>query len=283
MCAPAALCCCRWKRGGRLVAAVLCTFLEDSKQKKSWVKNNFLPPVLEFRWGSWVQAQRRLPGQAERYVPPKESWRIRRLAQLLRRCFHGCLESIQPSNPTPTRAASAFIELQQTDGRPSQTLAAQQTAQDGGPLVQCQQWVCRFFSSYLFMRSVEETHADMLGVPSPPCSYIEGIVRGYRNGLLTGTNYTNMTQCENIDGNLLFPRPRPAYPIPTPDPDSFRQTSSSSWAPPTATSSHPSLPTPPRRASRPRQQTSSSPSSATSAPTPSAPSPSSWTTSRTAT
>lgn len=35
----------------------------------------------------------------------------------------------------------------------------------------------------------------------PPRSYIEGIVRGYRNGLLTGTNYTNMTQCETIDGN----------------------------------------------------------------------------------
>lgn len=34
-----------------------------------------------------------------------------------------------------------------------------------------------------------------------PRSYIEGIVRGYRNGLLTGTNYTNMTQCETIDGN----------------------------------------------------------------------------------
>jgi len=31
-------------------------------------------------------------------------------------------------------------------------------------------------------------------------SYIEGIVRGYRNGLLTGTNYSNMTQCETIDG-----------------------------------------------------------------------------------
>ncbi|KAJ4306734.1 H(+)-transporting V0 sector ATPase subunit d [Collariella sp. IMI 366227] len=29
--------------------------------------------------------------------------------------------------------------------------------------------------------------------------YIEGIVRGYRNGLLTSTNYTNMTQCETID------------------------------------------------------------------------------------
>jgi V-type H+-transporting ATPase subunit d len=31
-------------------------------------------------------------------------------------------------------------------------------------------------------------------------SYIEGIVRGYRNALLTGQNYSNLTQCETIDG-----------------------------------------------------------------------------------
>lgn len=30
--------------------------------------------------------------------------------------------------------------------------------------------------------------------------YVEGIVRGYRNTLLTGQNYGNLTQCENIDG-----------------------------------------------------------------------------------
>ncbi|KAK2046597.1 ATP synthase subunit [Colletotrichum somersetense] len=29
--------------------------------------------------------------------------------------------------------------------------------------------------------------------------YIEGIVRGYRNGLLTSSNYSNLTQCETID------------------------------------------------------------------------------------
>jgi len=33
-------------------------------------------------------------------------------------------------------------------------------------------------------------------------SYIEGIVRGYRNSLLTSQNYSNLTQCENIDGPL---------------------------------------------------------------------------------
>lgn len=41
--------------------------------------------------------------------------------------------------------------------------------------------------------------------PAPPqrtdCrSFIEGIVRGYRNSLLTGQNYGNLTQCETIDG-----------------------------------------------------------------------------------
>jgi hypothetical protein len=31
-------------------------------------------------------------------------------------------------------------------------------------------------------------------------SYVEGIVRGYRNGLLSGSAYNNLTQCETIDG-----------------------------------------------------------------------------------
>lgn len=30
--------------------------------------------------------------------------------------------------------------------------------------------------------------------------YVEGIVRGYRNTLLTGQNYGNLCQCETIDG-----------------------------------------------------------------------------------
>jgi V-type H+-transporting ATPase subunit d len=40
-------------------------------------------------------------------------------------------------------------------------------------------------------------HSDIL------YSYIEGIVRGYRNALLTGQNYNNLTQCETIDGRLF--------------------------------------------------------------------------------
>jgi hypothetical protein len=40
-------------------------------------------------------------------------------------------------------------------------------------------------------------------------SYLEGIVRGYRNTLLTSQNYGNLVQCETIDGkakpkNLQF-------------------------------------------------------------------------------
>lgn len=30
--------------------------------------------------------------------------------------------------------------------------------------------------------------------------YVEGIVRGYRNTLLTSQAYSNLTQCETIDG-----------------------------------------------------------------------------------
>ena len=37
--------------------------------------------------------------------------------------------------------------------------------------------------------------------------YIEGIVRGYRNSLLTGQNYSNLTQCETIDGSTCTRRP----------------------------------------------------------------------------
>ncbi|KAI9800200.1 MAG: H(+)-transporting V0 sector ATPase subunit d [Sarcosagium campestre] len=39
--------------------------------------------------------------------------------------------------------------------------------------------------------------------------YIEGIVRGYRNSLLTSTNYSNLTQCETIDDLKL--QLSPAY------------------------------------------------------------------------
>ncbi|KAE8159474.1 V0 complex, c/d subunit of ATPase [Aspergillus tamarii] len=40
-------------------------------------------------------------------------------------------------------------------------------------------------------------------------SYVEGIVRGYRNSLLTGQHYNNLTQCETIDDVKL--QLAPAY------------------------------------------------------------------------
>lgn len=36
--------------------------------------------------------------------------------------------------------------------------------------------------------------------PAPQNGYVEGIVRGYKDQLLTSTNYGNLTQCETIDG-----------------------------------------------------------------------------------
>jgi hypothetical protein len=34
--------------------------------------------------------------------------------------------------------------------------------------------------------------------------YLEGIVRGYRNSLLTGQHYANLTQCETVDGRFPY-------------------------------------------------------------------------------
>lgn len=65
------------------------------------------------------------------------------------------------------------------------------TAHHGRSLLQCQIWV----------RQPE----CILAAPQSdiPYSYIEGIVRGYRNALLTSQNYNNLTQCETIDGRPL--------------------------------------------------------------------------------
>jgi V-type H+-transporting ATPase subunit d len=31
--------------------------------------------------------------------------------------------------------------------------------------------------------------------------YLEGILRGYKQGLLTSSHYLNLTQCETLDGH----------------------------------------------------------------------------------
>jgi hypothetical protein len=60
----------------------------------------------------------------------------------------------------------------------------------GGPVLQCE-WRVRC-----------EPYRPKILVDH--CRYIEGIVRGYRNSLLTGQNYSNLTQCETIDGNHVW-------------------------------------------------------------------------------
>lgn len=44
--------------------------------------------------------------------------------------------------------------------------------------------------------------------------YIEGVVRGYRNTLLTGQNYSNLVQCDTIDGMLIHILPVAHIPPP---------------------------------------------------------------------
>jgi V-type H+-transporting ATPase subunit d len=34
--------------------------------------------------------------------------------------------------------------------------------------------------------------------------FVEGILRGYKGGLLTSVNYANLTQCETLDGMPTF-------------------------------------------------------------------------------
>jgi hypothetical protein len=31
--------------------------------------------------------------------------------------------------------------------------------------------------------------------------YLEGIARGFKSGILTSSNYVNLSQCENLEGN----------------------------------------------------------------------------------
>lgn len=65
----------------------------------------------------------------------------------------------------------------------------------GRPLLQCKRRVrIAFYTLYY------ETSVLIF------CSYIEGVVRGYRNSLLTGQNYNNLVQCETIDG-ICLPHP----------------------------------------------------------------------------
>lgn len=33
--------------------------------------------------------------------------------------------------------------------------------------------------------------------------FLEGIARGFKSGILTSSNYVNLSQCENLEGTLL--------------------------------------------------------------------------------
>lgn len=34
--------------------------------------------------------------------------------------------------------------------------------------------------------------------------YLEGLVRGFKSGILTRTDYLNLIQCETLEGNMKF-------------------------------------------------------------------------------
>lgn len=43
--------------------------------------------------------------------------------------------------------------------------------------------------------------------------FLEGIVRGYKAGLLTSGAYHNLTQCENLEGESFFVQRTPSFPL----------------------------------------------------------------------
>ena len=61
---------------------------------------------------------------------------------------------------------------------------------------------------------VQRAHVSLLSccTPAQTCphrqvsgGFLEGIVRGYKAGLLTQNQYNNLTQCETIEGAPAFP------------------------------------------------------------------------------
>ncbi len=34
--------------------------------------------------------------------------------------------------------------------------------------------------------------------------YLEALVRGYRSGILTNADYSNLVQCDSLEGNALY-------------------------------------------------------------------------------
>ena len=36
------------------------------------------------------------------------------------------------------------------------------------------------------------------------CGYLEGLCRGFKNGVLKQTDYLNLVQCETLDGKAVF-------------------------------------------------------------------------------
>jgi vacuolar-type H+-ATPase subunit C/Vma6 len=42
--------------------------------------------------------------------------------------------------------------------------------------------------------------ARQADAPQVNSGYLEGVVRGYKNSLLTQTNYHTLTQCDNLEG-----------------------------------------------------------------------------------
>lgn len=112
---------------------------------------------------------------------------------------------MEPAVSGRTASQLAYVVLKATDGIAQASLVSAiptyrpiddtvlraypeiAAGQDGGSLLQRQQRVRPMLYAGACRKLTQS-------------SYLEGIVRGYRNGLLTTPAYNNLTQCETIDG-----------------------------------------------------------------------------------
>ena len=59
-----------------------------------------------------------------------------------------------------------------------------------------------FFNVSTFIRiTTESSQLSWLQVSS---GFLEGVLRGYKAGLLTQSHYANLTQCESLEGTQVF-------------------------------------------------------------------------------
>jgi len=155
-----------WEGGS--MAAVL-ALLSRAPSRKKLSEEQFFTTSLEFRWGTRVQAQFLQPGQAEGtyrhnlVLAACSGVRLRHA----RKQQHGPSPRPGTNHRKQRRLGPHHLELQQRTGERSchLELSEHTPAQDGGPTIQREQWVCCFWGN-----AQQHSHADSADILSLPAA-----------------------------------------------------------------------------------------------------------------